>query len=215
MENGDSREHYAEYTREIPIIAPGNSPSSKKRSLNKNVCKSKIISSIIMNKDKTKRIHVLRNNDACVHVVDQTYFDAPNKEDVCYLAFITTSTPKLATVQEGADKAKDPAAGVQVISDDTAVPKIPKEYEDLAEAFSTSGEMTLPEHGPQDLAIDLMDGKIPSMGPLYNLSESELQIVQTYVKDMTEKGLIRPSTSPTGAPIFIRKKERWNIEVVC
>lgn len=85
-------------------------------------------------------------------------------------------------------------------------PKIPPEYEDLKAAFS-NGVLNLPEHGPHNLAIDLQDGKIPAMGHLYNMSEAESQIMNKYVKDMTAKGLIRPSTSPCGAPILFAKKK--------
>lgn len=152
----------------------------------------------------TKQIHVLKYKDACVHVVDQTYFDTPDPEDECYLALVTIPSPKITSVQKtpsGVNNAGDTCDVAPPVE-----PEIPLEYRDLAAAFDL-GEVTLPEHGPQDLAIDLVDGKIPPMGTLYNLSESELLVVQKYVKDMTEKGLIRPSTSPTGAPILFAKKK--------
>lgn len=46
------------------------------------------------------------------------------------------------------------------------------------------------------------------MGPLYQMSEAELELIQKYILDMTNKGLIRPSKSPCGAPVlFARKKD--------
>ena len=49
---------------------------------------------------------------------------------------------------------------------------------------------------------------LPALGSLYSLSDSEQKIVEKYVKDMMDKGLIRPSKSPCGAPIlFARKKD--------
>lgn len=91
--------------------------------------------------------------------------------------------------------------------ENTAPLEIPKEYRDLAQAFS-DGEHTLPAHSPHDLGIDTKDNKVPAIGPLYSLSEAEQQVVQKYVKDMMAKGLIRPSKSPCGAPIlFARKKD--------
>ncbi|PRP74178.1 retrotransposon nucleocapsid protein, partial [Planoprotostelium fungivorum] len=45
------------------------------------------------------------------------------------------------------------------------------------------------------------------MGPLYQMSEAEMNIVHTYVTDMTKKGLIRASKSPCGAPILFAKKK--------
>ncbi|PRP72856.1 hypothetical protein PROFUN_16978, partial [Planoprotostelium fungivorum] len=68
--------------------------------------------------------------------------------------------------------------------------EIPPEYADLAAAFSDGNE-ELPEHGPFDMEINLVGDKIPPMGPLYQMSEAEMNIVHTYVTDMTKKGLGR------------------------
>ncbi|PRP73007.1 retrotransposon nucleocapsid protein, partial [Planoprotostelium fungivorum] len=84
--------------------------------------------------------------------------------------------------------------------------EIPPEYADLAAAFSDGNE-ELPEHGPFDMEINLVGDKIPPMGPLYQMSEAEMNIVHTYVTDMTKKGLIRASKSPCGAPILFAKKK--------
>lgn len=84
---------------------------------------------------------------------------------------------------------------------------LPKEYHDLKEAFILKAER-LPPHSHQDQKIDLIDGKTPPFGPLYNLSTEELQILHNYIQDMVAKGLIRPSTAPCGAPVlFARKKD--------
>ena len=153
-------------------IAHPNSTNHTQKSQNK---KSKIISSIIWNRDVTKRIHVLKYKDACVHVVDQTYFDTPDPEDECYLALVTIPSPKITSVQKTPGGVNNAGATCDVAP--PVEPEIPLEYRDLAAAFDL-GEVTLPKHGPQDLAIDLVDGKIPPMGTLYNLSESELLVVQ-------------------------------------
>ena len=188
-------------------IAHPNSTSKQRNRRNKS---PKIISSIIWNREASKRIHVLKYKEACVHVVDHTYFETPDPEDQCYLALVTIPSPTVATAQKSQGDFKTGDTGVK--SDNVKPPvepkhsEIPLEYRDLAAAFDL-GEVKLPKHGPHDLAIDLEDGKIPPMGTLYNLSENELLVVQNYVKDMTEKGLIRPSTSPTGAPILFAKKK--------
>jgi len=84
---------------------------------------------------------------------------------------------------------------------------LPEEYQKFRAAFS-DGTKTLPEHTDADLGIELVEGKLPPFGALYSMSEDELSIVKTYVDDMMKKGLIRPSTSPIGAPIlFARKKD--------
>ena len=84
---------------------------------------------------------------------------------------------------------------------------LPAIYNKYKAAFST-GLTSLPAHAPHDLEINLVDNKIPMKGPLYQMSEKELEILQKYIDNMLKKGLIRPSTSPCGAPVlFARKKD--------
>ena len=49
--------------------------------------------------------------------------------------------------------------------------------------------MKLPLSGKYDHAIDL-NGQEPPYGPLYNLSERELNALQTYLDDTVKKGWI-------------------------
>ena len=43
--------------------------------------------------------------------------------------------------------------------------------------FSEEAAIKLPEHGPYDIAIKLVDGKVLPFGPLYNLSKSKLEVL--------------------------------------
>ncbi len=81
---------------------------------------------------------------------------------------------------------------------------IPSEYLDLAEVFSEEAANTLPEHGPQDLALETSG--TPPFGPLYNLSQVELEVLREYISDNLAKGFIQPSTSSAGAPVLFIKK---------
>ncbi len=40
----------------------------------------------------------------------------------------------------------------------------------------------MPRHSLQDLAIELLDGKQPLWGPIYNLSKKELDSLHFYLK---------------------------------
>jgi hypothetical protein len=64
----------------------------------------------------------------------------------------------------------------------------------------------LPDDKPYDHAIDLKDGEQPPWGPMYPLNEMELQALRDYLKEMLEFGKIRPSKSPTAAPIIFVPK---------
>ena len=50
--------------------------------------------------------------------------------------------------------------------------------------------------------ITLEPGAKPSYRPMYRLSPEEKAECEAQVKDLLEKGLIQPSSSPWGAPVF-------------
>lgn len=107
---------------------------------------------------------------------------------------------------------EDACAFILAISDvfngsipSTSLNIILSEYLDLAEMFSKEAANTLPEHGPQDLNLETLG--TPPFGPLYNLSQVELEVLQEYIMDNLAKGFIQPSTLSTGASIFFIKKK--------
>lgn len=86
--------------------------------------------------------------------------------------------------------------------------RVPKEFHDFADVFSEADARTLPPHRPYDHAIDLEpDAKTP-WGPIYSMSATELQALREFLQEMTDKGFIRHSNSPAGAPVlFVKKKD--------
>ena len=86
------------------------------------------------------------------------------------------------------------------------MPECLKEYMNLGIGDESKAN-ELPEHGPSDHAIDLIDGAEPPHGPIYSLSEDELKVLKAYIDKNLANGFIRHSQSPAGAPIlFVRKK---------
>jgi hypothetical protein len=83
--------------------------------------------------------------------------------------------------------------------------EIPEKYKDFADVFDKVNADKLPEHDPQDHAIDT-EGKMPPFGPVYNLSVTELELLREYLDEFLAKGFIVPSSSPAGAPILFVKK---------
>ena len=65
---------------------------------------------------------------------------------------------------------------------------------------------TLPEHRPYDCKIDLKEGETAPWGPIYPLSETELQMLREWLKEMLRTGKIRRSTSPARSPILFVPK---------
>ena len=84
---------------------------------------------------------------------------------------------------------------------------VPEQYRDFAGVFSTEAAGLLPDHHAMEHRIDLEPGSQPPYGPVYALSEKELEVLREYLDASQAKGWIRRSTSPAGAPImFVPKK---------
>ncbi|XP_073119845.1 uncharacterized protein [Henckelia pumila] len=69
----------------------------------------------------------------------------------------------------------------------------------------------IPGFPPQreiDLSIELMPGTSPIFRAPYRLAPAELKELKMQLQDLLEKGYIRPSVSPWGAPVlFVKKKD--------
>jgi hypothetical protein len=84
--------------------------------------------------------------------------------------------------------------------------KVPKEYHEFLDVFSRKELERLPEHRPYDHKIVLEEGKNPTFGPLYGMSQNELKVLRKYLNENLEKGFIRASSSPVAAPVIFVKK---------
>ncbi|KAL0154784.1 hypothetical protein M9458_049047, partial [Cirrhinus mrigala] len=85
--------------------------------------------------------------------------------------------------------------------------KLPREYWDLAEAFSKTRASQLPPHRSTDCAIDLVPGSHPPKGRAFPLSQPESAAMKAYIEEELKKGFIRPSTSLASAGFFFVKKK--------
>ena len=85
---------------------------------------------------------------------------------------------------------------------------VPWQYRDYQSVFNGQYSDKLPPHHSFDHAIDMVEGKEPPWGPIYILSEKELEVLRTYLDDMLQSGKICTSKSLAGALIlFVPKKE--------
>ncbi|KAD4385317.1 hypothetical protein E3N88_25485 [Mikania micrantha] len=66
----------------------------------------------------------------------------------------------------------------------------------------------IPSDRDVEFRIDLIPGAKPIAKAPYRLAPSELQELMTQLQDLLDKGFIRPSISPWGAPVlFVKKKD--------
>jgi hypothetical protein len=102
-----------------------------------------------------------------------------------------------------------------VIEDQTEIAeKNPKKLEDIPivqeypEVFP-EGLTTMPPKREIEFQIDLAPGTAPIYKRPYRMAANELAKVKKQVDEQLQKGYIRPSTSPWGAPvIFVEKKDK-------
>jgi hypothetical protein len=84
---------------------------------------------------------------------------------------------------------------------------LPPEYSDFANVASEDNSKELAAHSRNNLAINVAEGKVPPYQPLYGLSEAELVVLRKYLAEFMQRGWIRRSKSPAGAPILFAKKK--------
>ena len=66
----------------------------------------------------------------------------------------------------------------------------------------------IPPEREIEFGIDLLPDTQPISIPPYRMAPAELKELKEQLKDLLEKGFIRPSISPWGAPVlFVRKKD--------
>ncbi|GJW66080.1 putative reverse transcriptase domain-containing protein [Tanacetum coccineum] len=91
-------------------------------------------------------------------------------------------------------------AGEKRLDDIHVVRKFPEVFPD-----DLSG---LPPIREVEFRIDLIPGALPVAKAPYRLAPSEMNELSNQLKELQEKGFIRPSSSPWGAPVlFVKKKD--------
>ena len=85
------------------------------------------------------------------------------------------------------------------------VKTLTEEYHDI---FPESLPMELPPERHVEHAIEIIPGSKPPSRPPYRMPPHHLQEMKRQIDELLKKGLIRPSTSPYGAPVlFVAKKD--------
>ncbi|GJR99204.1 putative reverse transcriptase domain-containing protein [Tanacetum coccineum] len=70
----------------------------------------------------------------------------------------------------------------------------------------------LPDSKEIEFQIELIPGATPVAKSLYRLTPFELEELSRQLKELQDKGLIRPSLSPWGAPVlFVKKKDSFRM----
>ncbi len=91
---------------------------------------------------------------------------------------------------------------------------LPKKLMPFKDVFSEIYANELPPHRPYDCEIQLLPNTVLFYGPIYPLTEKESTALKEYIDEMLEKGFIRKSKSPAGAPVFFVLKKNGDLRMV-
>ena len=71
----------------------------------------------------------------------------------------------------------------------------------------------LPPKREVDFTIETYPGTTPTSITLHRMAPAELQELKTQLQELQDKGFIRPSTSPWGAPVLFAKKKDGSLRL--
>ena len=92
---------------------------------------------------------------------------------------------------------------------DLGLPWVVCEYEDVFPNYLTG----LPLHKDVDFVIELHPGTSPISKTPHRMAPIELQELKVQLQELLDKGFIRPSTSPWGAPVLFAKKKDKTLQL--
>jgi hypothetical protein len=90
---------------------------------------------------------------------------------------------------------------------------VPAEYHKFLPLFSEAEANKLPPHHPYDHRIPLKEGCIPPFGPIYLLSQTELEALKKWLEENLSKGCTQASSSPASTPIIFVKKGDGSLQL--
>jgi hypothetical protein len=75
-------------------------------------------------------------------------------------------------------------SAVEIPTEGNPLETVPKEFRQFLSIMGKEAADALPEHTVYDMKIDLKEGTTAPWGPIYPLSEAELEVLREYLKEM-------------------------------
>lgn len=96
---------------------------------------------------------------------------------------------------------------------------VSEQFTDIVEEFSDIFLDELPDQLPPwrdvNFEFNLRSDHPPPVRPVIRLSPEELKELKKQLQVLLDKGMLRPSSSPYGAPVFFVKKKDGDLRMVC
>ena len=91
---------------------------------------------------------------------------------------------------------------------------VPLHYQKFEKVFGKEMQSELPEHGSQDIAINLLpDAQLPA-AKRYSMSQHELQLLKDYIDEILANGKIQPRSGALACPAFFVKGKAGKMGLV-
>lgn len=152
-----------------------------------------------------------------IQIIDSNTFESLSKQEensIYYATPVMLQSLAMAIDGDNAEESEDEDETPDDLDYSSYLrEKIPSEFHDYLDVFSKKSADTLPPNRSYDHNIELQPDKQPPWGPIYNLSSPELKVLSEWIRDNLDKGFIRPSQSPAGAPVFFIKKADGSLKV--
>lgn len=149
------------------------------------------------------------DSNSSMNAIPSSFLVAPITFDVILgLPWLQSANPKInwKTLQLNSLNVDLPNSNLEKIQ--YQLPdNVPPVYRSYSSIFHDNSVDKLPPHRSFDLSIDLVKDAIPKFSPIYHLSQKETQILKSWIDENLEKGFIKPTKSPYGAPIFFVPKK--------
>ena len=94
------------------------------------------------------------------------------------------------------------------------IENVPRHYTEFSQVFGKEMQSELPEHGPQDIAINLLHHSELPAAKLYPMSHDELQVLKEYVEEMLKTGKIQVGSGAAGSAVFFVKETIGKLTLV-
>ena len=141
--------------------------------------------------------------------------DSDNDDDYCFMKDSTSEEEfNIYLVRKNSCNKSKSCNEIKKSNKDSNSVTVPSNYLKFKEVFNEKNCDVLPPHREYDCEIQLKDNSNLYYGPLYPLTELEREELKNYIKENLDKGFIRKSTSPAGAPVLFVKKKDGSLRLV-
>lgn len=158
-------------------------------------------------REKLAQLYNLTQEDKILVLIQNAIMSTPIDRDLDEVRQLYAQGASLEDVEKALWKMDNK----RIPTDPSTV--LPRHFHPALYAFDAKKGNELPPHRDCDHKIEIKEGKTPSWGPLYSMSQDELRVLKRWLEDNLQKGFIRASSSPASSPVLFAKKPGGGLRV--